>query len=258
MSWGLLSSWVRCCVARARPRRNAHVLFLGPAEAGKTALLRRARMQEVTKDAEAAGAEVVRFAMPDMDITAWDVSLPGESREFRRRCYGKAEAVVFVVDSTTPGQLWEARDMLWEILAQSELRECSLLLLANKQDVAGATSLEEVGRTLKLHQIRGRRWVLQATSASEGFGVRESLDWLQDELSSGPPAPAPLVPARAARPSRVERCESDLARGAPDAARKLGRGTRCRRASSLAAGSHDPRLLCQVERPTKLSCRNKL
>mmetsp|Transcript_48042 Transcript_48042/g.138360 ORF Transcript_48042/g.138360 Transcript_48042/m.138360 type:complete len:195 (-) Transcript_48042:257-841(-) len=174
MDMELVKAWAACCMARAEPRPLAHVLLAGPASSGKTALLCRALGAVVPARGAAS-----RVELRDMDITFWEV---GASLTEIRGHYKKAHAIAFVVDSAAHGDLAEARDMLWDLLAEAELQDSQLLVLANKQDAPGAKTLEEVGRRLRLQRIRGRRWVLHAASAKQGFGMHESLDWLQDEL----------------------------------------------------------------------------
>jgi signal recognition particle receptor subunit beta len=57
-----------------------------------------------------------------------------------------------------------------------------ILVLANKQDVKGAMSEEQITAQYSLHEIKEHSWRLQACSAVEGTGVRDALDWLTDEL----------------------------------------------------------------------------
>mmetsp|Transcript_48043 Transcript_48043/g.138368 ORF Transcript_48043/g.138368 Transcript_48043/m.138368 type:complete len:195 (-) Transcript_48043:257-841(-) len=171
-------AWAMCCLARAEPRPEAHVLLIGPAASGKTALC-RALPDDMAPRAEAKRGAASHLELRDMDITFWEV---GASLTEIRGHYKKAHAIAFVVDSAAHGDLAEARDMLWDLLAEAELQDSQLLVLANKQDAPGAKTLEEVGRRLRLQRIRGRRWVLHAASAKQGFGMHESLDWLQDEL----------------------------------------------------------------------------
>ena len=57
---------------------------------------------------------------------------------------------MFVVDSNDKERISECKDDLWHLLREDELRDCVLLVLANKQDLAGAMSTEEVREKLGL------------------------------------------------------------------------------------------------------------
>lgn len=68
------------------------------------------------------------------------------------------------------------------MLKEEELRECSLLVLANKQDLPNVMSAQEIVEYLELKTIRHRCWNIQATCAKNGDGLVEGLDWLSKAL----------------------------------------------------------------------------
>jgi len=63
------------------------------------------------------------------------------------------------------------------------LREAVVLVFANKQDLPNAMSAAELTDKLGLNQLRGKRWYIQATCATQGNGLYEGLDWLSQELA---------------------------------------------------------------------------
>ena len=54
--------------------------------------------------------------------------------------------------------------------------------MANKQDLSGAMSPNEVTEKLGLQQLKGRQWLVQGTSATTGQGLKEGLDWMAGVL----------------------------------------------------------------------------
>jgi len=66
---------------------------------------------------------------------------------------------------------------------EEELRESVILVFANKQDLPNALSTSELTEKLGLHNLRGRKWFVQAACATQGTGLYEGLDWLSSELS---------------------------------------------------------------------------
>ena len=58
-----------------------------------------------------------------------------------------------------------------------------MLVFANKQDLPNAMSAAELTEKLGLNQLRGRKWYIQATCATQGNGLYEGLDWLSQELA---------------------------------------------------------------------------
>ncbi|XP_061874056.1 E3 ubiquitin-protein ligase TRIM23 isoform X2 [Colius striatus] len=92
-------------------------------------------------------------------------------------------AVVFVVDSSHRDRVSEAHSELAKLLTEKELRDALLLIFANKQDVAGALSVEEITEMLSLHKLCcGRSWYIQGCDARSGTGLYEGLDWLSRQL----------------------------------------------------------------------------
>ncbi len=53
-----------------------------------------------------------------------------------------------------------------------------LLVFANKQDLVGAHTADEVADALDLVGIRDRPWQIQGCSAKDGGGLQEGMEWL--------------------------------------------------------------------------------
>jgi len=70
-------------------------------------------------------------------------------------------------------------------MQEDELRDVVLLIFANKQDIPQAMNTAELTDQLGLNQLEGRRWLIQATCATQEvpIGLYEGLDWLSNELT---------------------------------------------------------------------------
>ena len=88
-----------------------------------------------------------------------------------------------MVDSNDRERISEARDELDKMLKEDELRDAVLLVFANKQDLPQAMSVAEITDKLGLHNIRNRKWYMQAACATTGDGLYEGLDWLASSLN---------------------------------------------------------------------------
>ena len=65
--------------------------------------------------------------------------------------------IFFIMDSKDRDRFDEARDDLTScILEQDDFREMPLIVLANKQDLPGAASCEDIAKALGLYQIKNR------------------------------------------------------------------------------------------------------
>ena len=68
------------------------------------------------------------------------------------------------------------------MLAEEELKNCPVLVLANKQDINGALASGEVCDKLGMGDFKGRTWIVQGTSATTGKGLKEGLEWIASVL----------------------------------------------------------------------------
>ena len=68
------------------------------------------------------------------------------------------------------------------MLSEECLKGAPLLIYANKQDLPGALSPDELIKKMELRNIKGREWLVQGTSALEGKGLNEGLDWMAKTL----------------------------------------------------------------------------
>lgn len=63
------------------------------------------------------------------------------------------------------------------------LSKAVFLIFANKQDVEGAMTEEEIFASLNLSEIKNHTWHIQKCSALKGQGITEGLDWLHSQLT---------------------------------------------------------------------------
>ena len=62
----------------------------------------------------------------------WDVGGQDDLRPMWRHYYGNSDAIIFVVDSQDKNRIDIAKNELHRMLAEEELKEAILLVLANK------------------------------------------------------------------------------------------------------------------------------
>lgn len=77
-------------------------------------------------------------------LSIWDVGGQKSLRSFWRNYFEKTDALVWVVDSSDTKRLLECKSELHELLKEERLAGAALLVLANKQDIPGAFSLEDI------------------------------------------------------------------------------------------------------------------
>jgi ADP-ribosylation factor-like protein 2 len=64
------------------------------------------------------------------------------------------------------------------------LAGASLLVFANKQDIEGALTSEEIREALELDAVSTRHWRIGACSAYTGKGLIDGVDWIVRDIAS--------------------------------------------------------------------------
>lgn len=77
-------------------------------------------------------------------LNIWDVGGQKTLRPYWRNYYEKTDGLIWVVDSADLARLEDCRKELHALLQEERLFGATLLILANKQDIPSALSLEEI------------------------------------------------------------------------------------------------------------------
>ncbi|KAK4417522.1 ADP-ribosylation factor 1 [Sesamum alatum] len=165
-------------------KREMRILMVGLDAAGKTTILYKLKLGEIITTIPTIGFNVETVEYKNVSFTVWDVGGQDKIRPLWRHYFQNTQGLIFVVDSNDRERITEARDELHRMLNEEELRDATVLVFANKQDLPNAMSVPEVTDKLGLHSLRLRRWYIQSTCATSGQGLYEGLDWLSSNISS--------------------------------------------------------------------------
>ncbi|XP_043107702.1 ADP-ribosylation factor 4-like [Puntigrus tetrazona] len=172
--------------SRLFEKKQMRLLMVGLDAAGKTTVLYKLKLGEVVTTIPTIGFNVETVEYRNISFTVWDVGGQDVIRRLWRHYYQNTKGLIFVVDSSDRDRIETAAEELNAMLAEDEMRDALLLVLANKQDLPKAMQVHELTDRLGLHALRGRQWFVQATCAVQGSGLYEGLDWLSDQLSRRP------------------------------------------------------------------------
>ena len=111
-----------------------------------------------------------------------DVGGQDKIRPLWRHYFAGSQALVYVVDSSDRMRIDESRTELMRILSDRDMANVTLLVLANKSDMPGAFTPDEVAEKMGLNKLRDRTWYVQKTCATKGEGIREGFKWLYQNV----------------------------------------------------------------------------
>eukprot|EP00930_Biecheleria_cincta_P015809 TRINITY_DN1305_c0_g1_i1.p1 TRINITY_DN1305_c0_g1~~TRINITY_DN1305_c0_g1_i1.p1 ORF type:complete len:203 (-),score=38.53 TRINITY_DN1305_c0_g1_i1:192-740(-) len=169
---------------RFAAKHDRRITLVGLDAAGKTTLLYKLSLGEVVTTIPTIGFNVETVEYRNIRFTVWDIGGQDKIRKlWRHYYYSGTHGVIFVIDSTDHDRIQDARDELWNLLNDEDLRDADLLVLANKQDLPNAMTTSKVAESLGLLNVRNRQWHIQLTSAVSGAGIYEGLEWLSMTLS---------------------------------------------------------------------------
>eukprot|EP00996_Jenningsia_fusiforme_P004002 NODE_4800_length_759_cov_31.822535_g4451_i0.p1 GENE.NODE_4800_length_759_cov_31.822535_g4451_i0~~NODE_4800_length_759_cov_31.822535_g4451_i0.p1 ORF type:complete len:185 (-),score=33.34 NODE_4800_length_759_cov_31.822535_g4451_i0:95-649(-) len=161
------------------------ILVLGLDAAGKTTILYKMKLGEVVTTVPTIGFNVETVVHKNVRFTMWDVGGQDKLRPLWRHYFQNTQGLIFVIDSNDRERAPKAREELHKLLAEDELRDTILLVLANKQDLPNAMNATQVTEALDLHSVKNRTWYIQGTCGTSGEGVSEGMDWLAENVGKG-------------------------------------------------------------------------
>jgi small GTP-binding protein len=159
------------------------ILLLGLDAAGKTTILYKLNLGDTVNTIPTVGFNVENMRYKNIEMNCWDIGGQKKIRKLWYHYYEGTDAVIFVVDSNDPERLQEAKEELFALMDNDALRNASLLVYANKQDLPQSMSTASIVDKLELtSRMRGKNWHVQGAVAVTGDGLYDGLDWLGTSL----------------------------------------------------------------------------
>ncbi|XP_011609301.2 ADP-ribosylation factor-like protein 9 [Takifugu rubripes] len=168
--------------SESRPLNSSatQVLVLGLDGAGKTSLLRYWSTGGLEQDVHPSeGFNAVSINRDDVHVEFLEIGGREDLRPYWRMYMPRALMLVFVVDASRPQLFPVAKQHLHELLASDP--RLPLMVLANKQDLPGASGVTDLHDALGLSEVGERRLFLIGTHAKKGqaepgSGTRDAWD----------------------------------------------------------------------------------
>lgn len=183
---GLFMSRVLDAIANLNVKHR-RIILLGLDAAGKTTILYKLNLGDTVQTIPTVGFNVESVRYKSIEFSCWDVGGQKKIRQLWHHYFEGTDAVIFVVDSNDPSRMEEAKEELHHIMNHDLIRNASLLVYANKQDLRGSMTTAEIVEKLELTRtMRGHAWHVQGAVAVTGDGLYEGLDWLAKDLAARP------------------------------------------------------------------------
>eukprot|EP01106_Pelomyxa_sp_JSP_P013976 TRINITY_DN431_c0_g1_i4.p1 TRINITY_DN431_c0_g1~~TRINITY_DN431_c0_g1_i4.p1 ORF type:complete len:146 (-),score=41.38 TRINITY_DN431_c0_g1_i4:216-653(-) len=124
------------------------------------------------------GFNMRKVTKGNVTIKLWDLGGQPRFRQMWERYCRGVNVIVFVVDAADRDKFEAARKELHELLTRAALTSIPVLVLANKNDLAGAAGVDEIVAALALKSIQGHEVCCYSISAKNKTNLDITFDWL--------------------------------------------------------------------------------
>uniref|UniRef100_A0A6B2E8Q5 ADP-ribosylation factor-like protein 2 n=1 Tax=Phlebotomus kandelakii TaxID=1109342 RepID=A0A6B2E8Q5_9DIPT len=163
--------------------KEMRILLLGLDNAGKTTILKRFNGEPIDTISPTLGFNIKTLEHNGYTLNMWDVGGQKSLRSYWRNYFECTDGLVWVVDSADRMRLETCREELNVLLTEERLAGATLLVLANKQDLPGALSAQEIKEILQLENIVTHHWSVVGVSAVTGDKLLGAVDWLISDIA---------------------------------------------------------------------------
>ncbi|KAJ9294036.1 hypothetical protein DTO271G3_7164 [Paecilomyces variotii] len=184
---GKMGGQVSKVMAKIFGSKEMRILMLGLDAAGKTTILYKLKLNQDVTTIPTVGFNVESVTYKNVKFNVWDVGGQDKIRPLWRHYYSGTQGLIFVVDSSDTARMEEARSELHKIINDREMKDALLLVFANKQDIEGHMSPEDVTNALQLTKLKDKLWYVVPSVATQGTGIFEGLAWLSNNVKTQPP-----------------------------------------------------------------------
>ncbi|CDY13039.1 BnaC07g03380D [Brassica napus] len=163
-----------------KKEKEMRILMVGLDNSGKTTIVLKMNGEDTSVISPTLGFNIKTIIYQKYTLNIWDVGGQKTIRSYWRNYFEQTDGLVWVVDSSDLRRLDDCKMELDNLLKEERLAGSSLLILANKQDIQGALTPEEIGKVLNLESMdKSRHWKIVGCSAYTGEGLLEGFDWLR-------------------------------------------------------------------------------
>ena len=165
----------------SRSRSNFKIIILGIQNAGKTTILYRLSLGQLVQTTPTIGSNVEEISYTNVKLQAWDLGGQESTRSVWDVYFVNTDAIIYVIDSHDTNYD-ESKTQFYKLLENEALKNAVILIYANKQDLSGAKSVNDIIQIYELNKLKDHVWNIQPCSAQTGEGLITGMKWLSDQL----------------------------------------------------------------------------
>ena len=164
--------------------KEMRILMLGLDNAGKTTILKRFNGEDINTISPTLGFNIKTLEHNNYKLNVWDVGGQKSLRSYWRNYFESTDGVIWVVDSSDRLRMNDCKNELHSLLLEERLAGATLLIFANKQDINGSLTSEEIEELLELKKITTHHWFIFGCSAVSGNNLVTGIDTFISDISS--------------------------------------------------------------------------
>ncbi|KAL0449939.1 UNVERIFIED_CONTAM: ADP-ribosylation factor-like protein 2 [Sesamum latifolium] len=169
-----------------RKEKEMRILMVGLDNSGKTTIVMKINGEDTSIISPTLGFNIKTISYQKYTLNIWDVGGQKTIRSYWRNYFEQTDGLVWVVDSSDLRRLSDCKYELDNLLKEERLSGASLLIFANKQDIQGSLSSDEIAKVLNLEAMdKSRHWKIVGCSAYTGEGLLEGMYFLTSLYCTG-------------------------------------------------------------------------
>ncbi|KAJ8683198.1 hypothetical protein QAD02_018990 [Eretmocerus hayati] len=163
--------------------KEMRILMLGLDNAGKTTIVKRLIGEPIDTISPTLGFNIKTLDHNGYKLNVWDVGGQKSLRTYWKNYFESTDGLIWVVDSADRRRLEDCKEEMHKLLQEERLEGATLLIFANKQDLPGAVSTEDIAQILDLESIKTHHWKIYKASAITAENLLEGINWIAEDIS---------------------------------------------------------------------------
>lgn len=159
-------------------------MLRGLDNAGKTTIVKKFSGEDIHTISPTLGFNINTLEHRGFKLNFWDVGGQKSLRSYWRNYFESTDGLIWVVDSVDKWRLEDCKKELHSLLLEERLAGATLLVFANKQDLPGAMTVEEIREKLDLDSIKTHHWQIVKSSAYTGENLLEGINWIISDIAA--------------------------------------------------------------------------